>query len=210
MAASTQVTANQTATEQTRPDLVTTVIDDVEVSVPKGTLVIRAAEQVGIAIPRFCDHPLLAPVGACRQCLVEVATPGPDGSMRAMPKPQASCTLEVTEGRDSTSVGLAWGHGQASVGWDPASGPGDLLVSGSQSAGWPGPALFGVVSERVASVTVEGPGLPPTEVELHPAVVGETELKVFAVFPPASGPVTVVALDAAGAEVVRKGVSPAT
>ena len=92
------VTANQTPTEQAKPDLVTAVIDDVEVSVPKGTLVIRAAEQVGIAIPRFCDHPLLAPVGACRQCLVEVATPGPDGSMRAMPKPQASCTLEVTQG----------------------------------------------------------------------------------------------------------------
>ena len=67
-------------------------------SVPKGTLVIRAAEQIGIAIPRFCDHPLLAPVGACRQCLVEVATPGPDGSLRAMPKPQAACTLEVTAG----------------------------------------------------------------------------------------------------------------
>jgi len=80
------------------PDLVTLTIDDVEVSVPKGTLVIRAAEQVGIAIPRFCDHPLLAPAGACRQCLVEVATPGPDGSLRPMPKPQASCTLDATPG----------------------------------------------------------------------------------------------------------------
>jgi NADH-quinone oxidoreductase subunit G len=79
-------------------DLVTLTIDDVEVSVPKGTLVIRAAELIGIAIPRFCDHPLLAPAGACRQCLVEVATPGPDGSMRPMPKPQASCTLEVGKG----------------------------------------------------------------------------------------------------------------
>jgi NADH-quinone oxidoreductase subunit G len=79
-------------------DLVTLTIDDVEVSVPKGTLVIRAAEQIGIAIPRFCDHPLLAPAGACRQCLVDVATPGPDGSLRTMPKPQASCTLEATPG----------------------------------------------------------------------------------------------------------------
>lgn len=114
--------------------------------------------------------------------------------------------LEVSEGRDSNSVGLAWGDGSASVGWAPASGPGDLLVAGSQSEGWPGPALFGVVSERVASVTAEGPGLPATEVELHPATVGGTELKVFAVFPPGSGPVTVVARDAAGAEVVRKGV----
>ena len=65
---------------------------------PKGTLVIRAAEQIGVAIPRFCDHPLLEPVGACRQCLVEISTPGPDGSLRAMPKPQASCTIEVTAG----------------------------------------------------------------------------------------------------------------
>lgn len=79
-------------------DLISLSIDDVEVSVPKGTLVIRAAELIGVAIPRFCDHPLLAPAGACRQCLVEVATPGPDGNLRAMPKPQASCTLEVSKG----------------------------------------------------------------------------------------------------------------
>ena len=71
-------------------DLVDLTVDGVGISVPKGTLVIRAAEQVGIQIPRFCDHPLLDPVGACRQCLVDVATPGPDGSLRPMPKPQAS------------------------------------------------------------------------------------------------------------------------
>ena len=65
---------------------------------PKGTLVIRAAEQIGVQIPRFCDHPLLEPVGACRQCLVEVSMPGPDGTPRPMPKPQASCTLAVGEG----------------------------------------------------------------------------------------------------------------
>ena len=62
---------------------------------PEGTLVIRAAEQIGIQIPRFCDHPLLDPVGACRQCLVDV----PDaGNGRPMPKPQASCTLAVAPG----------------------------------------------------------------------------------------------------------------
>ncbi|WP_269303789.1 NADH-quinone oxidoreductase subunit G [Aeromicrobium sp. HA] len=82
-------------TDTTPVDLVTLSIDDVEVSVPKGTLVIRAAELIGTEIPRFCDHPLLAPVGACRQCLVEV----PDaGNGRPMPKPQASCTLEVAPG----------------------------------------------------------------------------------------------------------------
>ena len=78
-----------------REDLITLTIDDVEVSVPKGTLVIRAAELIGVEIPRFCDHPLLDPVGACRQCLVEV----PDaGNGRPIPKPQASCTLEVAPG----------------------------------------------------------------------------------------------------------------
>ncbi|MGI8716960.1 MAG: 2Fe-2S iron-sulfur cluster-binding protein, partial [Lapillicoccus sp.] len=80
------------------PDTVSLTIDGIPVSVPKHTLVIRAAEQVGIQIPRFCDHPLLEPVGACRQCLVEVATPGPDGDLRPMPKPQASCTVSVSEG----------------------------------------------------------------------------------------------------------------
>ncbi len=79
-------------------DLVTLTIDGVAVSVPKGTPVIRAAEQIGVQIPRFCDHPLLEPVGACRQCMVEIATPGPDGSVRPMPKPQASCAVSATEG----------------------------------------------------------------------------------------------------------------
>jgi NADH-quinone oxidoreductase subunit G len=76
-------------------NLVTLTIDDIPVSVPKGTLLIRAAELIGIQIPRFCDHPLLDPVGACRQCLVEI----PDaGNGRGMPKPQASCTIQVAEG----------------------------------------------------------------------------------------------------------------
>lgn len=81
-----------TTQEQTAQvvDLITVVIDGFEVSVPKGTLVIRAAEKLGIQIPRFCDHPLLDPVGACRQCLVEIEING-----RAFPKPQASCTIPV-------------------------------------------------------------------------------------------------------------------
>ena len=56
-------------------NLVKVTIDDVELDVPAGTLVIRAAEQAGIRIPRVCDHPLLEPVAACRQCLVEVGMP---------------------------------------------------------------------------------------------------------------------------------------
>ncbi len=79
----------------TETDLATVTVDGIQVDVPKDTLVIRAAEQVGVQIPRFCDHPLLAPVGACRQCLVDV----PDaGNGRGFPKPQASCTLPVADG----------------------------------------------------------------------------------------------------------------
>ncbi|HUW88636.1 MAG TPA: NADH-quinone oxidoreductase subunit G [Candidatus Paceibacterota bacterium] len=82
-------------TEQTTEvvDMITLVIDGFDVTVPKGTLVIRAAEKLGIMIPRFCDHPLLDPVGACRQCLVDIEING-----RAFPKPQASCTIPVEPG----------------------------------------------------------------------------------------------------------------
>jgi NADH-quinone oxidoreductase subunit G len=79
----------------TQADLVTVTIDGVELSVPKGTLIIRAAEQIGVQIPRFCDHPLLEPAGACRQCLVEVTDMG---NGRGMPKPAASCTTTVMPG----------------------------------------------------------------------------------------------------------------
>src|ERR1700704_2692214 len=66
--------------------MVNLIIDDVEISVPKGTLVIRAADLIGVQIPGFCDPPLLDPVGACRQCLVEV---------EGQRKPMASCTIAV-------------------------------------------------------------------------------------------------------------------
>ncbi|MBW8172450.1 NADH-quinone oxidoreductase subunit G [Ornithinimicrobium sp. Arc0846-15] len=79
-------------------DKVNLTIDGQEISVPKGTLLIRAAEELGIQIPRFCDHPLLEPVGACRQCLVDVAMPDREGNVRPMPKPQASCTMAASAG----------------------------------------------------------------------------------------------------------------
>ena len=82
-----------TTDQLTEVEMITVVIDGFEVSVPKGTLVIRAAEKLGIQIPRFCDHPLLSPAGACRQCLVDIEING-----RAFPKPQASCTIPVEPG----------------------------------------------------------------------------------------------------------------
>ncbi|HYN57329.1 MAG TPA: NADH-quinone oxidoreductase subunit G [Motilibacterales bacterium] len=70
-------------------DHVTVAIDGIELIVPKGTLIIRAAEQVGIEIPRFCDHPLLEPVAACRACLIEI---------EGQPKPQPACAIPVADG----------------------------------------------------------------------------------------------------------------
>ncbi len=83
------VTVNTNSHELAPVDLVALTIDDTPVSVPAGTLLIRAAELIGIQIPRFCDHPLLDPVGACRQCLVEV---------EGQRKPVASCTMAVADG----------------------------------------------------------------------------------------------------------------
>src|SRR4051794_24553296 len=83
------VDSGDTGTGAAPVEMVNLTIDDVEISVPKGTLVIRAAELIGVQIPRFCDHPLLDPVGACRQCLAEV---------EGQRKPLASCTPTVTEG----------------------------------------------------------------------------------------------------------------
>ena len=68
---------------------VTLTVDGKEVTVPQGTLIIRAAEQVGVEVPRFCDHPLLEPVGACRQCYVEI-----EGQRKLF----TSCTTAVAPG----------------------------------------------------------------------------------------------------------------
>jgi NADH-quinone oxidoreductase subunit G len=76
-------------TVQTTQDTVTVTIDGFEIVVPKGMLIIRAAELLGIAIPRFCDHPLLDPIAACRQCLVEV---------EGQNKPPAACITPCSEG----------------------------------------------------------------------------------------------------------------
>jgi NADH-quinone oxidoreductase subunit G len=70
------------------PGHVKLTVDGIEVIAKKGELIIRVAERLGIAIPRFCDHPLLDPVGACRQCLVEV---------EGQRKPLASCTTTVSD-----------------------------------------------------------------------------------------------------------------
>jgi NADH-quinone oxidoreductase subunit G len=56
------------------PDAVAIEIDGTPVTARKGELVIAAAERHGEYIPRFCYHPRMAPVGMCRQCIVEIDT----------------------------------------------------------------------------------------------------------------------------------------
>ncbi len=84
------IMSNPPAPEETLPvELITVTIDGVDMQVPKGTLIIRAAEQLGIQIPRFCDHPDLEPVAMCRACLVEI---------EGQPKPQPACAIPCGDG----------------------------------------------------------------------------------------------------------------
>jgi NADH-quinone oxidoreductase subunit G len=71
-------------------DLVTLTIDDRQVEVPKGTLVVDAAAKLNIEIPIFCSHPKLDPVACCRMCLVEIS--GPRGMML-----QTACSVPVAQ-----------------------------------------------------------------------------------------------------------------
>jgi NADH-quinone oxidoreductase subunit G len=73
----------------TETKLVTLKINDREVQVPPGTLVIEATRRIGTEVPSFCYYPGLSLQAACRMCLVEV---------EKMPKLQTACTLMATEG----------------------------------------------------------------------------------------------------------------
>jgi NADH-quinone oxidoreductase subunit G len=70
---------------------VTITIDGREHEVPAGELLIKAAQDTGTYVPRFCWHPRMKPVGMCRMCLVEVE--GPRGRMLT-----TSCTMPVNDG----------------------------------------------------------------------------------------------------------------
>jgi NADH-quinone oxidoreductase subunit G len=97
--------------EQVKEKMVTLTIDDVEVTVPEGTLVVDAAKMIGNEIPVFCYHPKMDPVGMCRMCLVDIGWPVTDRAtgqpvLDAEGKPQiqfgrtlvTGCTQEVSEG----------------------------------------------------------------------------------------------------------------
>ncbi len=67
------------------------IIDDREVEVAPGTKVIEAAEKLGIMIPRFCYHPALGSVGACRVCAVKFL----QGPFKGV---QMSCMVAAQDG----------------------------------------------------------------------------------------------------------------
>ncbi len=79
-------------------DTVKITINDVQLDVPKGELIVESVKRLGLEIPIFCYHARLKPVGMCRMCLVEVGFKQDDGSVRKMPKPQAACTLPAGDG----------------------------------------------------------------------------------------------------------------
>ena len=63
-------------------------IDDRELEVARGTMVLDAALENGIEIPHYCYHPALSIVGSCRMCMVEV---------EGMPKLQTACSTPIGE-----------------------------------------------------------------------------------------------------------------
>jgi NADH-quinone oxidoreductase subunit G len=89
---------------------ITLTIDNRQITVPEGTLIVNAAKMVGIDIPVFCYHPKMEPVGMCRQCLVEVGRPVLDRAtgqpvieegrpkVQFGPKLETACTTPVSEG----------------------------------------------------------------------------------------------------------------
>ena len=68
---------------------VTLRIDGIDVTVPEGTSVMRAAAEAGIAVPKLCATDSVEAFGSCRLCVVEIE------GRRGTP---ASCTTPVAEG----------------------------------------------------------------------------------------------------------------
>ncbi|MCC4601964.1 NADH-quinone oxidoreductase subunit NuoG [Xanthomonas melonis] len=76
------------------PDHVTVEIDGQSLVVPKGSMIIQAADKAGIPIPRFCYHEKLPIAANCRMCLVDV---------EKSPKPSPACATPVMDGMKVTT-----------------------------------------------------------------------------------------------------------
>jgi NADH-quinone oxidoreductase subunit G len=64
-------------------------IDGKKVEVAEGSMVMHAANQLGIYVPHFCYHKKLSIAANCRMCLVDV---------EKAPKPMPACATPVTNG----------------------------------------------------------------------------------------------------------------
>ncbi len=83
----------QPITPDVPPDHVAIEINGQTAFAPKGSMIIQAADRLGIAIPRFCYHEKLPIAANCRMCMVEVEMGG-----KPMPKPQPACATPVADG----------------------------------------------------------------------------------------------------------------
>ena len=100
-------------------ETVNITINDIEIAVPKGELIVEAVKRLGLEIPIFCYHPRMKPVGMCRMCIVEVGFKQPDGTVRKMPKPQAACTLPASEGMavSTETERVSWNSSSLTTRW---------------------------------------------------------------------------------------------
>src|SRR5688572_1968802 len=79
-------------------DIVKIEIDGKPVTARKGQMIIQAADDINVYIPRFCYHKKLSIAANCRMCLVEV---------EKAPKPLPACATPVTDGMK------VWTHSKA-------------------------------------------------------------------------------------------------
>jgi len=71
-------------------ETISLTIDGRDVTVPKGTMILEAANGAGTDVPHYCYHPGLSSPAMCRLCLVDV-----EGANKPMP----SCVTQVAEGQ---------------------------------------------------------------------------------------------------------------
>ena len=81
-------------------------INDIEVKVEPGTILLDACAQAGFPVPSYCYHPTLSPVATCRMCLVEI---------KGQPKLATSCTTAAQEGQEVFTNSAAVADGRAGV-----------------------------------------------------------------------------------------------
>ena len=81
-------------------------INNIDITVEPGTLLLDACAKAGVDIPHYCYHPALSPVATCRMCMVEV---------KGQPKLATSCTTPALEGQEVFTDSPVVAEARASV-----------------------------------------------------------------------------------------------